>query len=202
MELFLEPAVTKFDAESIRADSPGGRSADEWNGAYEKVECYFRALRIHNNLLRGQLVVHVLNRAMQLAPEHPSSSASELALGEMDHVVNEWFAAVLDVPAGETAEMLSTRGRLALLLADMPVKWQDQFLRPSPWPEDFVAAMRDAYLRAGPDFQVSKMAPRPLDLGPIATLTNLSHWAGFKYVALGIWIALGALVLALFQLAH
>ena len=34
--------------------------------------------------------------------------------------------------------MLSTRGRLALLLADMPGKWQDQFLRPGPWPEEFV----------------------------------------------------------------
>ena len=78
-------------------------------------------------------------------------------------------------PPTGTDHMLSTRGRLALLLADMPGKWQDQFLRPGPWPEEFVNAMRDTYLRAGPDFQLSKMAPRPLDLGPMTTLTNISQ---------------------------
>ena len=41
-------------------------------------------------------------------------------------------------PAPNT--LLSTRGRLALLLADMPGRWQDQFLRPGPWPEEFVNA--------------------------------------------------------------
>ncbi len=64
---------------------------------------------------------------------------------------------------------------MALLLADMPGRWQDQFLRPGPWPDEFVLAMRDGYLRAGPDFQLAKMTPRPLDLGPIATLTHLSR---------------------------
>ena len=71
--------------------------------------------------------------------------------------------------------MLTTRGRLALLLADMPGRWQEQFLRPGPWPQEFVSAMRETYFRAGPDFQLSKMAPRPLDLGPITTLTNLGR---------------------------
>ena len=94
----------------------------------------------------------------------------------MDHLVNEWFAQVLQAPPAG-AEMLSTRGRLALLLADMPGRWQDQFLRPGPWPEEFVVAMRENYLRAGPDFQLVKMTPRPLDLGPITTLTQLSQSA-------------------------
>ena len=79
----------------------------------------------------------------------------------MDRVVTEWFAQVLQESPAGTDQMLSTRGRLALLLADMPGKWQDQFLRPGPWPEEFVSAMRETYLRAGPDFQLSKMAPAP-----------------------------------------
>jgi hypothetical protein len=41
---------------------------------------------------------------------------------------------VLQTSPTGTDQMLSTRGRLALLLADMPGKWQDQFLRPGPWP--------------------------------------------------------------------
>ena len=43
--------------------------------------------------------------------------------------------------------------------------------------------MREAYLRAGPDFQLSKMTPRPLDLGPITTLTNLGRIPYLKMVA-------------------
>jgi hypothetical protein len=173
-----------------RGDSPGklaGRPMEEWNAAYAKVESYFHALRIRNRVLLGELVTQVLDRAMKRAPAEPERSPTELAAEEMDLVVTEWFAAVLErIPTG-VEHVLNTRGRLALLLADMPGKWQDQFLRPGPWPEEFVQAMQDAYLRAGPDFQISQMAPRPLDLGPITTLTNLGQLPVRKMVL--IWIA-------------
>lgn len=175
-------------------DAPGklaGRPMEEWNAAYLKVESYFHALRIRNRVLLGELVQQVLDRAMRRATTEPERTATELAAEEMDLVVTEWFAAVLErIPTG-IEHVLNTRGRLALLLADMPGKWQDQFLRPGPWPKEFVDAMQDAYLRAGPDFQLSQMTPRPLDLGPITTLTNLGNlpvkqmitiWIGFLAV--------------------
>ena len=96
--------------------------------------------------------------------------------------------------------MLSTRGRLALLLADMPGKWQEQFLRPGPWPEEFVTAMRETFFRAGPDFQLSKMTPRPLDLGPIATLTNLGRMPYFRMAL--VWSLFALLLVAIFWLTH
>ena len=148
---------------------------EDWNAAYVKVENYFHALRVRNKLLLGQLVQRVLDRAMRRAPAEPDRSATQLAAEEMDHLVTEWFAEVLQSPSAKADQTLSTRGRLALLLADMPGKWQEQFLRPGPWPEEFTTAMREAFLRAGPDFQLSKMTPRPLDLGPIATLTSLGR---------------------------
>mgnify|MGYP001572117727 FL=1 len=175
-------------------DTPGklaGRPMEEWNAAYLKVESYFHALRIRNRVLLGELVQQVLDRAMRRATQEPERTATELAAEEMDLLVTEWFAAVLErIPTG-IEHVLNTRGRLALLLADMPGKWQDQFLRPGPWPQEFVDAMQDAYLRAGPDFQLSQMTPRPLDLGPITTLTNLGNlpvkqmitiWIGFLAV--------------------
>src|SRR5580700_12260758 len=151
-------------------DSPGrlaGRPLEEWNEAYSKVESYFHALRVRNKVLLGQLVARVLERAMQRSAHEVQRSATELAVEEMDRLVNEWFAQVLQSPPAG-AEMLSTRGRLALLLADMPGQWQDQFLRPGPWPAEFAVKMRAMYLRAGPDFQFANMTPRPLDLGPLA----------------------------------
>ena len=187
---------------TARNNTPGklaGRPLEEWNGAYSKVESYFHALRMNNRVLLGQLVARVLERAMERSDAEPQRSATELAVEEMDRLVNEWFAQVLQAPPAG-AEMLSTRGRMALLLADMPGRWQDQFLRPGPWPEEFVVAMREGYLRAGPDFQLAKMTPRPLDLGPIATLTR---WSRLPYVKMAAsWVLFGLLLVLSFYVTH
>jgi hypothetical protein len=173
---------------------------EEWNAAYAKVESYFNSLRVGNKVLLGQLVALVIERAMRRAAAVPERSASELAAEEMDHVVTEWFAEVLQEPPTNRDHMLSTRGRLALLLADMPGRWQDQFLRPGPWPEEFVKAMREAYLRAGPDFQLSQMTPRPLDLGPIATLNTIAKVRFSKMML--VWLMFAAVLVAVFMLTH
>jgi hypothetical protein len=195
----MEPAV---NAEALTGVSGqlAGRALEEWNAAYVKVESYFHALRIRNKALLGQLVLRVLDRAMRRAPVEPDRSATQLAAEEMDRLVTEWFAEVLQSPPTKADQTLSTRGRLALLLADMPGKWQEQFLRPGPWPEAFTTAMREAYLRAGPDFQLSKMTPRPLDLGPITTLSNLGKLP-FVRMALA-WSGFALLLIVVFWLTH
>src|SRR5512147_1012480 len=119
----MEPALNKLP------DVTGeiaGRSLVEWNAAYVKVENYFHALRIRNKPLLGQLVLRVLERAQHRAPAERHRTATELAAEEMDKLVTRWFAEVLRVSPTGADHMLSTRGRLALLLADMPGKWQDQ----------------------------------------------------------------------------
>ena len=177
-----------------------GRPLEEWNAAYLKVENYFHALRIRNKALLGQLVLRVLDRAMRRAPAEPDRSATQLAAEEMDRLVTEWFAEVLQSPPTKADQTLSTRGRLALLLADMPGRWQEQFLRPGPWPEEFTTAMREAFLRAGPDFQLSKMTPRPLDLGPITTLQNFGKTPYFRMAI--VWALFALLLVVIFWLTH
>jgi hypothetical protein len=184
-------------------DTPGqlaGRPLEEWNAAYLKVESYFHALRLRNNVLLGELVLSVIERATQRAPQEPERSATEIATDEMDKLLAQWFRDVLQESATGSAQILSTRGRLALVLADMPTRWQDQFLRPGPWPEEFVNAMRTSYLDAGPDFQLARMSPRPLDLGPIGTLTNLSRLPFWKM--LSFWLLLLLILVAIFVLSH
>ena len=177
-----------------------GRSLDEWNAAYVKVENYFHALRIRNKPLLGQMVLRVLERAQRRAPGELNRSATELAAEEMDKFVTDWFAEVLQTSPVGSEQTLSTRGRLALLLADMPGKWQDQFLRPSPWPKEFVDAMRESFFRAGPDFQLSKMTPRQLDLGPITTLTNFGKLPYVRMIL--VWLLFALLLVAIFWLSH
>jgi len=193
----MEPAL------NIPPDASGeiaGRSLEEWNAAYLKVENYFHALRIRNKPLLGEIVLRVLERAQRRAPAEPFRNATEIAAEEMDRVVTEWFAEVLQTSPIGSEHTLSTRGRLALLLADMPGKWQDQFLRPGPWPGEFVTAMRESFFRAGPDFQLSKMVPRPLDLGPITTLTNFGKLPYFRMIMA--WLLLALLLVAIFWQTH
>jgi len=188
---------------AAKADAPGfvaGRPLDEWNAAYGKVESYFQALGMRNKLLLGQLVSRVLDRAIERAAAECNRAPMELAAEEMERVVAEWYSAVLNISSEETDPLLSTRGRIALLLADMPGRWQDQFLKSSPWPEEFVRAMRDSYLRAGPDFQLSQMDPRPIDLGPIATLTSLGNIAWVRMVF--VWVAFAAVLVVLFNMTR
>jgi hypothetical protein len=196
----MESAMNGIGALTDSSGHLAGRRLEEWNAAYEKVENYFHALRVRNKPLLGQLVLRVLERAAHRAPAEPERSATQLAAEEMDRIVIEWFAEVLQEPPANADQMLSTRGRLALLLADMPGRWQEQFLRPGPWPKEFIGAMRETYLRAGPDFQLSKMTPRPFDLGPITTLTNLGKLPYLKMVLA--WTVLALLLVAIFILTH
>ncbi|HEY5043393.1 MAG TPA: hypothetical protein VIK53_15485 [Verrucomicrobiae bacterium] len=193
----MEPALNNPAGGS---DQIAGRSLEEWNAAYVKVENYFHALRIRNKPLLGQMVLRVLERAQQRAPAEPHRTATEIAAEEMDRLVTGWFAEVLQLSPTNTDQMLTTRGRLALLLADMPGRWQEQFLRPGPWPDEFIVAMRENFLLAGPDFQLSKMTPRLLDLGPITTLTNLGRFPYVRMIAA--WIFFGLLLVAVFWLTH
>ena len=196
----MESTLTGSETLTDVSGKLAGRPLEEWNAAYAKVENYFHALRIRNKALLGQLVLRVLERAMKRAPAEPDRSTTQIAAEEMDRIVTEWFAAVLQEPPTNADQMLSTRGRLALLLADMPGKWQDQFLRPGPWPVEFVGAMRETYLRAGPDFQLSKMTARPFDLGPLTTLTNLGRVPYLKMVLA--WTLFALLLGAIFYFTH
>jgi hypothetical protein len=204
MDGSLESALRERFGPSDGGAAPGtmaGRSLEEWNVAYTRVERYFHALQLRNKVVLGQLVLHVLQRAMERAPAQLQVSATELAVQEMDRLIINWFGQILGSPPAARG-MLATRGRLALLLADMPGRWQDQFLTPGPWPDEFVNAMRQAYLRAGPEFQLTRMSPRPLDLGGMAVFVNLSQSRRFKLLLYSTWAVLALFLVFLFVALH
>jgi len=177
------------------------RPLEDWNAAYVRVERYFYALQLRNKLVLGQLVLHVLQRAMERASAQPELSATELAVQEMDRLILHWFEEILGATP-ETKHVLPTRGRLALLLADMPGRWQEQFLAPGPWPEEFVTAMREAYLRAGPAFQLARMSPRPLDLGAMETFVKLSQARFLKVSLFSTWTLFILILIFIFLRTH
>ncbi len=140
---------------------------EEWEDAYAAVEAYLGALRIRNRLLVAELVRRILWRASARRAKEPQSTARKLAMEETLSEIGEWTERVLDEPL--LNHRLAARGRLALLLAGMPDRWQGVFLTPAPWPDEFVAAMRSSYLAAGPQFAELTMVPKPLELNAIGS---------------------------------
>jgi hypothetical protein len=139
----------------------------EWEEAYAAVECYFRAMRVRNRLLLAEIVRGILWRASARRQGEGERTARELAMEEAMRELANWTQDVL----GERlpSNRLAARGRLALLLADMPGRWQPAFLAPQPWPGEFVAAMRNSYLAAGPGFATLAMKEQRLELNALAS---------------------------------
>lgn len=139
----------------------------EWEEAYAAVEAYLQALRLRNRLLVAELVRGILWRASARRVDEPEKPARLLAMEEALTEVAEWTQDVLNVPLEN--RRLAARGRLALLLAGMPDKWQGVFLTPAPWPPAFVKAMNKSYLAAGPRFANLTMVPKPLEFNAIGS---------------------------------
>lgn len=156
--------------DSLNRIVPRGEGFVDWSEAYERVEGYFCALQIRDRLLLSQLVAQILSRAAERF-EGSSKSASELAMEEAKDVVGTWFARVLDAAGVDHGE-LGAQGRLALYLADMPSRWQSEFLHPGPWPAEFLQAMKTTYLSTGPEFSNARMTPREIDLGPVSAVAD------------------------------
>lgn len=140
---------------------------DEWEQAYAAVEAYLQALRIRNRLLAAELVRGILWRASARAANEPEKTPRFLAMEEALAEIANWTQDVLDEPLEN--RRLAARGRLALLLAGMPGKWQGVFLTPPPWPPEFVESMRKSYLAAGPQFAELTMIPAPLQLNALGS---------------------------------
>jgi hypothetical protein len=172
----------------------------EHTGAAEAVSKYLDALRVSDPVVRDRVTTRVLERVEERAKPVAAPSPT-LALQELDQLMTEWFADVFGEPQPtEDAARLSARGRLALLLADLPGRWQAQFLQPGPWPTEFISAMRESYLHTRPDDHLSDMQPEPIDLGPIATLTRLSRLPYYRILL--VWLAFALLLVVVFRLTH
>ncbi|MES2661262.1 MAG: hypothetical protein V4689_21765 [Verrucomicrobiota bacterium] len=156
---------TSHSLESFRPLSEG--ELNEWEEAYAAVEAYLQALRLRNRLLVAELVRGILWRASARQKLEPEKPARLLAMEEALSEIAEWTQDVLDVPLEN--RRLAARGRLALLLAGMPGKWQGTFLTPAPWPPEFVEAMKKSYLAAGPQFAELTMVPKPLEFNAIGS---------------------------------
>jgi hypothetical protein len=140
---------------------PFGSSS--WDNAYDKVENYLTALRIKNKRVLSKLVYQILERANTRLEQTPDGDPAIFAMQEAHKVTSEWYKKVLGIDKNKVVAPPG-RAHLAVLLADVPNKWLDYFLVDGPWPDEFVKAMKDSFVAAGPDFKKSTMHHRALEL--------------------------------------
>jgi hypothetical protein len=197
MDLSVEPLT--FQAPSGNW-SDCAESLEEWNEAYRRVEAYFSALRVDNKLLLSSLVFKILGIASERSGKEPGRLPVELAAEETDRLLVNWFRRFLVGSEVEPIDRLSARGRLALLLVETNVPWQQLFLTDEPVPEEVVTAMRTAYLRADPDFRFVEMRPRPIDLGIVGVANRTFESMGIWKTAVQwlLWIGFGLILAAVF----
>lgn len=183
---------------------PKTGSMEAWNAAYVRVEDYLRAHRVHNRLHQSRLIQAILERAARRHEADPSLNPTALAAQETDALMQRWFAAVLDAPEHARARVAAD-GRLALLLCDGPQKWPYAFLDERTVPPDFVAAMRNGVIDAGPDMAISSMVPRPIDLGRIPeaageTIERIEKWPILRTLLL--WLLFAGCLAAIFKMTR
>ncbi len=145
---------------------------EEWNESYVTVESYLLALGLRNRLLLSRLILRILERAEQRLVANPSLKAPSVAMEETITTVADWFSRASGIELPENR--LAARGRLALLLADIPGRYQRYILAEPPLPEEVSIALKESYLRAEPLLQRRSMVPRPITLNPI--MKQASAW--------------------------
>lgn len=133
-----------------------------WDEAFLRVESYLRAHHIESRVLLNRLAMTIIAKTRLLAASRPGDEIVTLAMQVTHAEMGAWFARVYG--EGDWAdERFRARGRLALLLTDMPGRWSGYFLSDEPLPEELASAMRTCAFQPGPEVRFSHMPPTPLD---------------------------------------
>lgn len=149
----------------------------EWDEAFLRVESYLRAHRIESRVQLNQLATGIINRARVLAAEHPDQAPVTLAMQVTRARIGEWL--VHAIGQGDWAdERFRARGRLALLLADIPRRCPERFLSHAELPAQTQARLSDAQLQPGPEVRLTRMPSTSLEF-PITDMVE-QKWETFS----------------------
>jgi len=172
--------------------APKTGTEEEWNEAYARLADYFRSYRLHNRIRRTQVILETLRRAAEAHEKDSAKSPTAHAIGQARLMLHDWLG---DIYKGMelTDSQLEASGRLGFHLCDGPNRWPHFFIDRENLPVDMSEAMRSAVRTSGPRLQVSKMTPRPIDLGIIGDVAEDTFEGGrpalVRYLILLIVIA-------------
>lgn len=149
----------------ITSPAPALPPADPaWDEAFLRVESYLHAHHLESRMLLNALATEIIGEARERVRVNPAETPVGAALQVTRRRIGAWFAS-----AGHAEdwadERVRVRGRLALVLADVPGHWAQWFLSPAPVPPALASALASGVLQAGPELRFSNMPPAPLEFG-------------------------------------
>jgi len=134
----------------------------EWDDAFLRVESYLRAHQIESRVLLNRLTTDILNAARALAVEHPEEAPVTLAIQVAHARIGQWMVDALG--EGDWADdRFRARGRLALLMAEIPARCPEKFLSPEQLPDEIRAPLLGARLYPGPELRLASMPSSVLE---------------------------------------
>ena len=161
----LESATASGPMEAVTIHfAPKTGSEEEWNEAYARLADYFRSYRLHNRIRRTQLILETLRRAADAHEKEPSRLPTAHAIEQARAMLREWLGQIYE-GMELTESQIEGSGRLGFHLCDGPGRWPHFFIDRDNLPPDMAEAMRAIVRTSGPRLQISKMTPRPIDLG-------------------------------------
>lgn len=162
----VQAALRRHPAPAATAGSPPALAAvpanAEWDEAFLRVESYLRAYQIESRVLLNRLATEIIIAARELAAEHPHEAPVTLAIQVAHARVGEWLVHALG--AGDWSdERFRARGRLAILMAEIPQSCPEHFLGLDELPSDARTRLATAQLVVGPDVRLTAMPSAPLE---------------------------------------
>ena len=149
----------------------------EWDDAFLRVESYLRAHQIESRVLLNHLTTEILTAARALAVEHPEEAPVTLAINVTHARIGQWMVDALG--EGDWAdERFRARGRLALLMAEIPQRCPEKFLSHEELPAEVRPQLLAARLCPGPELRLASMPPSPLEF-PIGDAVE-EKWTTFS----------------------
>jgi hypothetical protein len=135
-----------------------------WDEAFLRVEGYLRAYGLESHVLLNQITAAIIQEARRRIEGGEAGNPLSVAMEITQSRIGAWLSR-----SGQeidwTNERTRAQGRLALIVADLPGRWPNQFLSTEPFPEDLAAALASFRILPAPGMRLSNMAPEPLEFG-------------------------------------
>jgi hypothetical protein len=149
----------------------------DWDEAFLRVESYLRAHHIESRVLLSRLTTEILTAARSLAGQLPGEAPVTIAMRVAHARIGDWLQTALG--EGDWAdERFRARGRLALLLSEIPHQAPERFLAPEPLAPPLRDRLQVAGLAPAPGMLPTGMPPAPLEF-PLAEIAE-EKWETFS----------------------
>ncbi|HUR60163.1 MAG TPA: hypothetical protein VM029_20740 [Opitutaceae bacterium] len=164
----------------------------DWDEAYLRVESYLRAHHIESRMQLSRLTTDIIAAARTLSLQEPTEAPVTLAIRIAQARIGEWLVHALGEGDWKD-ERFRARGRLALLMSNLPHECPERFLSFDDLPSKMRDRLATAKLEPGPTVRLAGMPPAPLEFSLTGAVeekwTTFSRSAFFQASASWLFIA-------------